>query len=99
MWFIKSTLAGVALVGLVALGYDAPPQAMGAGSIRLADSSTHGVLAADDDDDQALQQELQAQQEMQQAMQQAEEQNEMAEQQALQAEQQGQQVEQQANNP
>ncbi|WP_155769076.1 hypothetical protein [Mycobacterium asiaticum] len=86
--FARMGFAVVAAMTLLVLGHDVVPQALGPASVHLAD-----------DDDQTLQQQLQAQQQMEQAQQQAEEQNEMAEQQAQQAEQQGQQVEQQANDP
>ncbi|WP_155769983.1 hypothetical protein [Mycobacterium asiaticum] len=86
--FVRLALALVATTALGVLGHDVLREAVTPASVRLAD-----------DDDQTLQQQLQAQQQMEQAEQQAEEQNEMAEQQAQQAEQQGQQVEQQANNP
>lgn len=88
---IRLAFAGVAAVALFSVG-----------PVLLAQSSpsqTGQRLVADDNDDQALQQELQAIQAMQQAQQQADQQNEMAQQQAQQAEQQGLQVEQQANNP
>ena len=92
---------------------DTTQTALGSGSIRLTATAIAGpqlprtppnvcgggVLATDDDDDQAQLQEQLAQQQLQQSEQQAEQQNEEAEQQFEQGMQQAQLDEQQANNP
>ncbi len=104
---LRLCLAGAAALAVLALYGAAQPQIRGttggSGSVRLIDAAlspqappglTGGALAADDDDQAQLQQQLN-----QQHLQQAEEQNEQAQQQFNQDMQQQQTYENQFNNP